>query len=232
MLGYSCFGERDDRLLEAWRILQIITPQGQLSDLALFGGFSSGIEDETTLAFVNRVDDEGAIYQMSINLDEAEFDPDELMLTMAHEFSHVFTNLPSQLDRLTLPEECATWDNGEGCYRADSLMWEWIELFWDEGRIDEIDPWAAPSLFDGDVRCSLDPSFIGSYAATNPEEDFAESFSAFVNRVDDEGAIYQMSATPLAGAASSGSVACWPRGQSTGTNRTSAMPSPVSSKVA
>jgi len=121
MLGYSCFGERDDRLLEAWRILQIITPQGQLSDLALFGGFSSGIEDETTLAFVNRVDDEGAIYQMSINLDEAESDPD-VMLTMAHEFSHVFTNLPSQLDRFTLPEECATWDNGEGCYRADSAF--------------------------------------------------------------------------------------------------------------
>jgi len=32
----------------------------------------------------------------------------------------------------------------------------------------------------------LDPSFIGSYAATNPEEDFAESFSAFVFRLEVE----------------------------------------------
>ena len=32
----------------------------------------------------------------------------------------------------------------------------------------------------GEDRCTLDPSFLGTYAASHPEEDLAESFSAFV----------------------------------------------------
>lgn len=183
-LGAPCFGEPDERLTHAWQVLATITPPGQLHDLALFGGYISLEKGETTLAFVNIIDIDAAIYQMSINLEEAEADPDELMLTMAHEFSHVFTNLPSQLDRFTFPEDCATWDNGEGCYLEDSLMWEWIQLFWTDGLIDEIDPYSAPSNFAGENRCSLNPGFLGAYAASYPEEDFAESFSAYVFQLD------------------------------------------------
>lgn len=183
-LGAPCFGEPDERLTHAWRVLATITPAGQLHDLALFGGYVSLEKGETTLAFVNIVDIDASLYQMSINLDEGEADPDELMLTVAHEFSHIFTNLPTQLDRFTFPEDCATWDNGEGCYLEDSLMWEWIQLFWGDGLIAEIDPYRAPSNFAGEERCNLDPSFLGSYAASNPEEDFAEAFSAFVFQLE------------------------------------------------
>lgn len=183
-LGEPCFGEPDERLTHAWQVLAAITPAGQLSDLALFGGYVSLEKGETTLAFVNIIDIDASIYQMSINLDEAEADPDELMLTMAHEFTHVFTNLPSQIDRFTFPEDCATWDNGEGCYLEDSLMWEWVQLFWGDGLIDQIDPYRAPSNFAGEERCNLNPGFLGTYAASYPEEDFAESFSAFVFQLE------------------------------------------------
>lgn len=178
-LGAPCLGEEDPDLTNAWEVLASVAPAGQLADLALFGGFSgSADDDEPTLAFVNTLDDEGSVFQMSVNLGESA-DPDELALTMVHEFSHVFTGLSTQLDRSLEPDECDTYDNGEGCYLADSLMFGWIEEFWGNGLIDRVDPNAEAGASVGQALCDLDPGFFGPYAASNPEEDFAETFSAW-----------------------------------------------------
>jgi len=190
-LGAPCWGEFDERLVRAWGVLAVITPPEQLSDLGLFGGYESAGFGETTLAYVNTLDYDGELYQMSINLGEAEADPDELKLTMAHEFSHVITSLPSQIDRYILPEQCRTWDNGQGCFREDSLMWEWIETFWAGGLIDTIDSSVEPTNASGAPLCQANSGFLGSYAATNPEEDFAESFSAFVFRLKVDSPVLQ-----------------------------------------
>ena len=116
-LGALCFGESGPTLIRSWETLAAITPPGQLRDLGLFGGFEAGDETGgTTLAFVNTLDDAGTLFQMSINLAEAENYPDELMLTMAHEFSHVFTATSPQIDRFAEPRDCNTYYNGEGCY--------------------------------------------------------------------------------------------------------------------
>lgn len=185
-LGAVCFGDDDPTLIQAWEVLSVITPSLQLADLGLFGAFESTESgDEVTLAFVNTLDDDGTLFQMSINLESYEEDPNEALLTMAHEFSHVFTALPSQIDRSAESEDnCATYDNGEGCYLPDSLMAQWVALFWGEGLIDEIDPSEEASGSAGEDRCSINPGFLGPYAASSPEEDFAESFSAYVFQLD------------------------------------------------
>ena len=184
-LGSVCMGEVDERLLTAWEILAAITPPGQLSDIGLFGGFVNVDDDDVTLAFVSALDAPGSVFEMQINLEEAEADPDELMLTMAHEFAHVFSLLSSEIDRSVGISDCDTYHNTEGCFRDGSLMATWIAEFWAD-EIDDVDPFAVPSATEGEVRCSLDPSFLGTYAASNPEEDFAEAFSAFVFRLDVE----------------------------------------------
>lgn len=188
-LGDVCFGERNELVVEAWEQLADITPPGQLGDLGLFAGFASGEDgDEVSLAFVNTIDDDGTLFQMSVNIVEAQDDPDELLLTMAHEFSHVFTGLDTQIDRsLEAFESCATYFNGEGCYRPDSLMFDWIEAFWSDGLIDEVDPESDATADAGQERCDLEPGFFGAYAASNPEEDFAESFAAYVFDVEPAG---------------------------------------------
>ncbi len=111
-----------------WETLASVTPGGQLAGLALFAGFSGGdasdSQDEVTQTFVNVVDDDSR-FQMSVNLDEIEADADVATLTMVHEFSHVFTALPSELDRTVPPGECANYDNGEGCYVTGSIMAGW-----------------------------------------------------------------------------------------------------------
>jgi len=180
-LGGPCFGNDDDTILGAWDALATITPDGQLGDLVLFGGFEpDGEVAEETLAFVTPVDSDGSGFQMSINTVDAVADPDELLLTLAHEFTHVFTATPDQLDRTDEAiDDCATYFNGEGCYLTDSLMFDWIGDFWDPDVLASVDP-LEESVDDTDARCLDDDGFFGAYAATNPEEDFAEAFSAFV----------------------------------------------------
>jgi len=135
---------------------------------------------EETLAFVSAVDSDGTGFQMSINTVDANADPDELLLTLAHEFTHVFTATPDQLDRTDEAiDDCVTYFNGEGCYLDDSLMSDWISEFWDPDVLATVDP-LEESVEDADARCVDDDGFFGPYAASNPEEDFAEAFSAYV----------------------------------------------------
>ncbi|MCB0991586.1 MAG: hypothetical protein KDB16_11440 [Acidimicrobiales bacterium] len=180
-LGELCFGQDDQTLVDAWEALSAMSPKGQLTDLGLFAGFESpDAGDEVTLAFVNALDDDGNQFQMSINLPVADEDPDELLLTMAHEFTHVFTSTVTQMDRSAEAEfDCDTYYNGEACYYEDSLMWAWIDEFWGELAA-EVDPFADASAADGEDRCEREPQFLGAYAASTPEEDFAESFAAYV----------------------------------------------------
>lgn len=180
-LGDLCFGRDDDTMLDAWDALATIAPPAQLADLLLFGGFEpdGGVADDT-LAFVNAVDSAGSGFQMSINTVDAIADPDELLLTLAHEFTHVFTATSEQLDRTDEAiDGCTSYFSGDGCYLDDSLMSGWIAEFWDPEVLATVDP-VEESVDDADARCVDDDGFFGSYAASNPEEDFAEAFSAFV----------------------------------------------------
>jgi hypothetical protein len=185
VLGALCNGDEDGRLFQAWEALATIAPQGQLGDLGVFSAFEeAGAGDEVTLAFVQPLDVDGTLFQMSISLDEYEFDPQEALLTMAHEFSHVFTATPSQTDRsVEAAENCTTYDNGEGCFLEDSLIFQWVDIFWVD-YIDDFDPLVEAFIADGEERCAQDAGFLGPYAASNPEEDFAESFSAYVFDVE------------------------------------------------
>lgn len=184
-LDELCFGEDDDVVIDAWNSLVLITPPGQLGDLGVFAGFESdGAPAEDTLAYVSALDTDGSQFQMSINTVLSAENPDELLLTLAHEFSHVFTQLSTQLDRTDEAiESCVTYFNGEGCFLPDSLIVSWIDEFWDPDMLAEVDPMEA-SDEEITARCLADDGFLGSYASSSPEEDFAESFSAMVFRLE------------------------------------------------
>lgn len=184
-LGGVCLGEPDPGLEAIWLDLASIAPVELRRDvdvLSMFDAPDAG-SDEVTLAFVFPIDDEATRFQMAFNAEASATDADELLLTMAHEFSHVFTGTPDQLDRTIPPEACTTYDNGEGCYRDGSFVLAWIETFWTDQQLAGVGT-DEPVVADGEERCDADPGFLGPYAATTPEEDFAESFSAFVLDVE------------------------------------------------
>lgn len=180
-LAGLCLGADDPVVRGAWDDLAAISPPSQLGDLGVFSGFEpDGPEAADTFAFVSVLDADGSQFHMAINVTEAQADPDELLLTLAHEYTHVFTATSTQLDRSDEAiDRCTTYFNGEGCYMPGALMSDWIDQFWSNDMLDDVDP-LEDSADGADDRCALDDGFFGPYAATNPEEDFAEAFSAFV----------------------------------------------------
>ncbi len=179
-----CFGAVDDRLDDAWALLASIADADDLEKISLLAGYEacSGCD---TLAFVSVLDEEGTFVLMAIDLTAAETDAEELKLTLLHELSHVITLDPTdQLDIDVEPETCATYHGGNGCFRSSSLMWAWIDEFWDDESLDAVSAADGSDESGGERRCDVDPAYTGSYGASSPEEDFAEVFSAFVFDVD------------------------------------------------
>lgn len=177
-LGEVCFGDPSRVLEDAWEGLARVTPTEQLEPLRLLAGYDGGGDTLafTALADSRRVD----AFLVAVDLTSADDYPDETQLTMVHELAHVFTQTPDQLDINADPEQCNTFWNGAGCFYPDSYIGQWIEDFWTEDDLfaQPGDGTAAEDL--GEERCERDPGYVGSYAASSPEEDFAESFSAFV----------------------------------------------------
>ncbi|BAN01580.1 hypothetical protein [Ilumatobacter coccineus] len=182
---YADGGLDDQRLLAAWDGLTSITPSELVSDVSLLAGFEP-CSDCDTLAFVSALDEESSFFLMAVDVVSGDDDPNELLLTMQHELTHVFNQKPgSQLDLDVDPDSCDTYFNGTGCFTDDSYMAAWIEEFWSDDLLDELPADGAPN--DDDTAadlCDAEPTFLGSYAATHPEEDFAESFSAYVFDID------------------------------------------------
>lgn len=179
-LGAACLGDHDQDLVDTWWLLAELVPADQLRDLAMFAGFREPDVDAPTLAFVQIWDAAGSEFELAVNLDQLD-DLDELRLTLIHEFSHVFTASPVELDRSIDEEDCLTYHSGEGCYEPDALMHLWVQEFWPGVNNQSDFDASQDAALD---RCDADSGLLGSYAATNPEEDFAETFSAYVLQVE------------------------------------------------
>lgn len=179
-LAGLCFGDPDEAVTGAFELLEAVTRPDQLNDLAYVGGFEA---ENTTLAFVTPLDDDYSAFVMAIDTISAVDDPGELRLTVLHEFAHVITQRNDQLDLDADPATCPTYWNGVGCFAPGSYVDAWVQEFWPEEELltlpsDGVDEEA------GEERCAIDPSFLGAYAASDPEEDFAESYSAFIFDLD------------------------------------------------
>lgn len=178
-----CFGRPDDRLDDAWSDLAAIAPPDYLDDISLLAGYEA-CEGCDTLAFVTSLDDAGSFFLMAIDVTAAQDDPDELLLTLVHELSHVFTqDADTQLDIDTAASACTTYHNGNGCVIESSYLWAWMTRFWDAEDLAALDEGEADQDA-GEERCELDADYTGSYGASSPEEDFAEVFAAYVFAVD------------------------------------------------
>ena len=168
-------------MLEAWYWLRVVVPAEDLHDLVLLAGYEAEVD---LLAYVERLNglDGSTSFQMTVNLIPEAVNEIDLALTMAHEFTHIFTGRPEEIDHDLPAEDCTTYFEGHGCYREGSYIARWTELFWGDWVAD-VDPDNPTDDVASEARCVADDSFLGAYAASNPEEDFAETFSAYVYSV-------------------------------------------------
>jgi len=107
---------------------------------------------------------------------------------MIHEFAHIFSL--DQLINSTLSTDiCHEYFFEQGCFAPGSYLDQFVESFWDTELLDELvlandsrnQQRALARLYD-----RYDSEFVTPYAATEPAEDFAESFTWYVLGMDAE----------------------------------------------
>ncbi len=104
--------------------------------------------------------------------DERTFDE-----TIVHEVGHILSLSP---DQMTGDERTGTYVVDEGTLRPDAWLNVFYNTFWRNrypGWKDNEDPDQTTKLY-----LTHRDAFVTEYAATNPVEDFAETFTAFVLR--------------------------------------------------
>lgn len=190
--------EQEDTELhqQLWDYYAALIPAEQRGMIAEYAITTDGTGG--TLASVAQTTYDPNLWTLNIDIaDTANYY--ELTSTLVHEFAHLLTLGPDQvvpsLAVLNNPEDnniylqelsaCPNYFPGEGCANTDSYIDDFYSQFWEELR-EEWDPINLEE--DEDTRTELldefysqyEDRFVTSYAATNPEEDIAESFAFFV----------------------------------------------------
>lgn len=133
------------------------------------------------LAFVRQENDELTKWRMVLDLKDA-FDADgnyidDFDTTIVHEFAHLLSLNAGQMQK----KSNGTYENEEGILAEKAYLNQFYQEFWQDIKadfdeiVDPNDPETAYDFYD-----KYADQFVSDYAATNPEEDFAETFRVFV----------------------------------------------------
>lgn len=181
-------GEEDDAHLFLWETVTLLLPSDYISSYVYeFAVF----ESEDTFAYVNEIEED--VWQFAMNV---AADP-ETILTIVHEFAHIVALnneqyetyaavIAENMDETPSDEAfaddqaaCPTIAFEDGCALETSYLLEFTQTFWTEEDVElvvreELEDSAA-YFYDENPD-----AFVNEYAATDPIEDFAETFAYFV----------------------------------------------------
>lgn len=181
---------------QLWQVVVETTPARLLTELDEFMVFDADLHSSSDGAFVGEVEPRPT---GSPQDPDAARDSDhwrlaiapngatdvEVAITVAHEIGHLLSLNGGQLDPAQSPsgDGCETFDTGDGCLSDDSLLLAYLDDTWSQDLVDE---WYQAFQIDDDTKrlAALQSFhdkhadlFVSSYAATDPAEDFAESFA-------------------------------------------------------
>ena len=180
------------------RFVELVPPEHR----ATVGRFSVFGDDDKD-AYVEQLHDDVTKWHLALNEDLATR-RHLLDRTLVHELGHLVSFDPEQVPPVATDRawylasrECHTYMAREGCSSVGSYMNEFVSEFW-EGEL--LDEWQQIAAIGDDERrmseiqafaTSHNERFVSEYAGTNPEEDLAESFAAYVlgNDVPSEGTV-------------------------------------------
>lgn len=179
-----------------WDYFRSMIPIGQREVISEYSIITDG--QGGTLAAVSQTQTDARLWSLQVDIADTGSSY-ELTYTLVHEFAHLLTLGPDQVppslavfnnpedDNIYLEEAsaCADYFPGEGCANPDSYINQYYNQFW----ADLYEEWNEINLEeDEDIYyekldafyAKYEDRFATSYAATNPEEDIAESFTFFV----------------------------------------------------
>ncbi|MBI9013507.1 MAG: hypothetical protein JEZ08_14840 [Clostridiales bacterium] len=166
-----------------WHQTKKIVPKSHMEMLKLFVINTDGRDN--VLAYVNQENDELTKWRMVLDIKDA-LDSDgkyikEYNETIVHEFAHIMTLNATQMQEPV--EDDDTYVGDEGATTKSSYLNQFYQKFWTDiyeehqNNVDQLDETgdSAYAFYE-----KYENHFVSDYAATNPEEDIAETFSVFV----------------------------------------------------
>lgn len=167
------------RQKEFWDFITKLIPSDmwpQLKRLTLYAD-----DEDGTAAYVAPINDHDlSRWEMGWNLaytwNGDQMDKGETAYTAIHEYAHIMTLNAGQI-RVNAGA-CSTYHTGEGCSNGKSYINGLVQNYWldildEHSRIDNDDQFFA--FYD-----KYQDRFVTEYAATNPGEDIAETFTIMV----------------------------------------------------
>lgn len=153
--GDSLEGDADPEAARIWQRFVTLIPADQRTEIAEFALVTDGRDG--SLAAVGTLDDDGKQWVLEVDPADAK-DAGDLDHSLIHEFGHILTLRPPQID-FARDGKCANYRNDEGCTAQTSYLNQFVERFWDGDDTDAV---------------------VTEEAGISPEEDIAESWTAFV----------------------------------------------------
>ncbi len=133
--------------------------------------------EEGSFAYVEQDYSNKSKWIMTLNLwaffVEWKLDFKEWTHTLIHEFTHILSLGKSQIDYKNF-DNCNNYLISEWCLNKNSYLNKFIEKFWKDDFV------ASQQEKENDFYSWKENNFVTKYAATNPWEDIAESFTYFV----------------------------------------------------
>ena len=193
---------------DLWEIYTSITPPEILSEVVYFVVYTDDYGDE--VASVNRDMDNPLKFYLSVDPVDVgpsgiKMDKQLYVSTLIHENAHILSLNENQGDNKSLSEDDAStpetykqqMKNGEyscapnyyndlaGCMKENSYLNAFYQEFWAEIYHDfkwalEFDDYETFSEHNTEFYFKYQKYWLTEYSSENPDEDFAESFMAFV----------------------------------------------------
>lgn len=205
---YQSWQSDTEKHQEIWAYFSKLFPRRYREHLTQFEIYSDG--EYETLGYMDHSDNVPNEWKLKIDIVDSyreEFPASDFQFTLIHEFAHLLNFAPDQFDHYedmyaasmkdnTSQEfndiytkrfnEC--WPNFffyEGCTLNGSYLNTFFNKFWDEDLYNE---WIDILYLNENAKVTAltdlyyenTDRFVGEYAASAPEEDFADTFATFV----------------------------------------------------
>ncbi|MAT42202.1 MAG: hypothetical protein CL609_07665 [Anaerolineaceae bacterium] len=173
---------------QLWSYFARLIPAKDRTMVSMFAISSDGPDE--TMAWVEPIN-ENDLSSWMLVLDPADAaKPEELTFTLIHEYGHLLTLNQNQI--IVGAASCSTYEPQEGCSYENAYVNAYYERFWTELLPEILD--IETEEDDDRYYDALDAfyqkyedQFVSDYAATNLEEDMAESWAYFVLNQRPEG---------------------------------------------
>ncbi len=170
-LSGICHGQDDPTVYDAWANLTMFTTADERNSIVGFGGFRN-TSNRQVAAYATTLNSDRTEFMIVVNLDMVEYDPWQVRRVMAHEFAHVLTRSAPGVSG----DACGEF----GCVSNSNYMGLWVDRFWSEAELQSLEGNGYNDAAGTAQRCASNSGFPTQYGATNPYEDFSESFSFFL----------------------------------------------------